>query len=218
MNSGECFGNTLKSLVIVGHGPSLGGQRLGDRIDACDAVCRLKYGHLETQVHPEDYGRRTDYLCSTLKTWRGYWTMRLKEYWGYQNFPGQDASLDKIRGHFGKTPVRLESEAIQHWLAVYRGMADVRVTHESADGTHAKEGDEPCFSTGFGAIVIAAAGIKPGAIFLAGFDNLMSGSREGFKSVFRADDHSYPRHNWTVEHDMLPMVAKHYGITICQLP
>src|SRR3990167_7666783 len=97
-----------KSLVIVGHGPSLKGRKQGEQIDAADDVCRLKQGFRLAIDNPEDYGGRTDYLCSTLKTWNGYWTLRLKEYWGYQNFQNQDRKMHVIQEHFGKTPIRTE--------------------------------------------------------------------------------------------------------------
>lgn len=204
-------------VVIVGHGPSLKGAGRGAEIDSYDKVCRMKIGHKLSREFPADYGKRMDYLCSILKTWMHYWTLKLEEYWGYQNFPGQDVKLEMVKEHFGKTKVRLESEAVDHWLGVYRELADVRMDHTRRDGMRAKEGDEPWMSTGMGAIVIACAGHRPEKIALAGFDNTIASQRDGYKSMIRPEGHVYPPHAWDIENQMIPMVAEHYGVEICPM-
>lgn len=161
-----------------------------------------------------------DYLCSTLKTWGNYWTLRLKEYWGYMNFPGQDRKLGAIQEHFGKTPVRLEKEAIEHWLGVYRETADVKVDHTTGASVMAADGDEPWPSTGLGTVIIATASGLFSEIYLAGYDTTRRSKWEGkegrkkYKSVFRNDDHSYPPHGWEVEAAMLPLLDTHYNTPI----
>lgn len=161
-----------------------------------------------------------DYLCSTLKTWRGYWTLRLKEYWGYQNFPGQYKKLDLMREYFGKTPIRLETEAISYWLSIYHSMADVRTDPRVLSSSYAKEGDEPWFSTGVGAIVIACASGLFSGVDLIGYDTTrLAGqigkeARSSYRSAFRDATHKYPPHAWEVEAAMLPLLAQHYSIPV----
>ena len=49
-------------IVIVGHGPSLQGSRLGEYIDSFKYVIRFPY--LYNWQVPRDYGVRTSYVCS----------------------------------------------------------------------------------------------------------------------------------------------------------
>lgn len=168
-------------------------------------------------TEPADYGTETHFVCSSLKSARGFWTMRLDEYWGYRMYPGMDKNIDDIRERYGQTPVRLELEAVERWLDVYRGMADVRVDYKSNKGAMAKEGDEPWFSTGMGAIVIAAASGMFDKIVLAGFDAMTSGDRTQNKGVLRLAGYKYPPHAFNVERDMLPLIQHEHGVAICPI-
>lgn len=130
-------------------------------------------------------------------------------------FPQEAAKeMDKLKLYFDETFIRTEFEAVEYWLGVYRGMADVRVDHTDKWSRYAKEGDEPWCSTGMGAIIIACAGYRPDRLVLAGFDNLWSGRRDNFQSVMREANWDFPPHAWNVENQMLPMIAEHYGVEI----
>lgn len=191
---------------------------LGRRIDAHDIVVRIKHGHELMQSEPNNYGTRMDCLCSTLKTWRPYWKLKLQEWWGYRNFPTEiENQLDKLRLYFDQTYIRTEFEAVDYWLGVYRGMADVRSDHTNKWSKYAAEGDEPWCSTGMGAIIIAAAGYRPDTIRLVGYDNMWSGRRDNFESVMRERSWSFPPHAWNIEKRILPMIAEHYGVEIAPL-
>lgn len=205
-------------VAIVGHGPSMKGAGLGPEIEAHDRIVRLKQGWMMPQVRPDDYGSRLDIICSTLKTWRPYWKLPIKEYWGYQSFPGQDASLGKIREHFGSIPVHLAGAAISRWLGEYRELADIRGGWERPSDGMTKVGDEPWFSTGMGAIVMACALLLPETVTLFGFDNLVQGRREEFTNIFRTTDHEYPRHAWNIEWRMLQLLEKEYNVRIDSKP
>ena len=50
-------------IVIVGHGPSLKGQGLGEYIDSFDKVVRLK--GCASVVKTPDYGSLTDAVCAS---------------------------------------------------------------------------------------------------------------------------------------------------------
>ena len=197
----------------MGHGPSLKGLRLGLLIDAHERVCRLKQGFRRREENPEDYGRKMNFICSSLKTWNGYWKVKYDEYWGYVMYPGPEKKLKEIREHYGSTRIRIELRDVQNWLKAYESMADI------ADPPRpmSREGDEPWFSTGMGAIVIACAGYRPERLVLAGFDNVLSGERDGFKSVLRDSTHKYPPHAWNVEKEMVPLIADYYGVEIVHL-
>ena len=206
-------------MIIVGHGPSLASKNLGREIDSHDFVVRLKYGHELTRINPASYGTRTDAICSTLKTWRPYYKIRpkIKEWWGYRNWPGQEKELEKIKLYYTDITVRTEFEAVDKWLATYRSLADVKVDYKDKWSSYAKEGDEPWCSTGMGAIIIGCASYKPAELVLAGFDNLVSGKKDGFQSIFREKGWIYPPHGWQAENKMLPLIAAAYGVNIRSL-
>ena len=50
------------NVCVVGHGPSLVGAALGERIDAHDKVVRMKLG---THADETDYGKRLDMLVAS---------------------------------------------------------------------------------------------------------------------------------------------------------
>ena len=203
-----------KECVIVGNGLSIFTGEYGLFIDAAERVVRVKQNWLLTHKSPKHAGTRLDIQCSTLKTWGMYWKLPIKEYWGYQNFPGQDAKIAHIRDHFGSIPVRLESEAIQHWLGIYRKTAKIKGGYQLPGDGFAKEGDEPWFSSGMAAIVMACSALNPEQIVLFGFDNLLSGRRDDFKTFHRPAGHIYPPHAWNVECKMLPLIEKYYSARI----
>ena len=204
--------------AIVGHGSSMQESGLGGEIDGFERIVRVKQGWQLTRTNSKDFGIRLDIHCSTLKTWRPYWKIPIREYWGYQNFPGQDVALSKIREHFGSIKVETADATIKHWLGIYRGFADIRGGGERASDGMVKEGDEPWFSTGMAAIVMAGQILRPAEIVLFGFDHLATGKREDFKNIFRPKDHVYPRHAWNVENRMLSLIEAHYGVRIESRP
>lgn len=191
------------NMVIVGHGPSLQGAGKGPVIDSYDAVVRLKRGYKLAQQQPEDYGTRIDYGASTEKTAHRYADLPVKEYWAYDYNEPTPERLEALREIFGDR-LRMESEAHQHWLSVFRGLSgENKLDH---------------FSTGMGAVITACAAFKPRPLVLAGFDNIL-GERppDDYKNVFRPEGHKYPPHDWSAEARLLPMVADHYGVAIWPL-
>ncbi len=192
------------------------GAGKGPLIDGHWKVCRLKNGSKLT-AESADYGKRMDYLCSTLKVCGKYWLSGVEEFWGYAMHPRLYPKMHRMQEE-RKKPVRFEIEAVELWLSRYRDMADVRVDHTDAKSRMAKEGDEPWFSTGMGAIVIAAASGMFSRIVLGGFDAVLSGDRKNFKKhpgVQRFD--KFANHAWNVEHAMLPMIQSEYQVEITPL-
>ena len=185
----------------MGHGPSILEKCWGPEIDKFDAVVRMKWGHRGREETPDYFGKRLDYLVSTLRTWKSYRAVKMKEYWAYENVHC-GRNLYPIAKAYGDVPVIVDHEAMNYWLGEYRKF---------------RERGEPHFSTGIAAIIMACVRLKPKLLALVGFDNTISGETENYKSVFRDDDHNYPGHQWDVEHILTPLIAAHYKTELAVL-
>ena len=69
------------TVCVVGHGPSLKGAGLGEKIDACDKVVRLKGSH--TVLWTDDFGSKTNALCASTEIMGTFFKMEADEYWAY---------------------------------------------------------------------------------------------------------------------------------------
>lgn len=187
------------NVVIVGHGPSLKESRRGAEIDGFDRLARIKNGWRLVHNQERDYGRRQDIVVSSLKTCRQYYDAPVTEYWGVGKFASHMEMLEEVREKFGSIKVVVHKEAIDAWIGIYRKMGAI-CTHE--------------LSTGLGAIITACEELKPKIITLAGFDNMLKGTLEDYKSVLRKPNFRFPDHAWSVEKAMLPLIEQKYGVEI----
>lgn len=75
---------SLDKVVIVGHGHSMTGSGLGEKIDSMPVI-RMKNSKRLVDEYPEDYGTRTDYAGSTSAVIGGVTNQYpdLDEYWIY---------------------------------------------------------------------------------------------------------------------------------------
>jgi hypothetical protein len=77
---GQLEGRCHHVIVIVGHGPSVAGRKLGSWLDT-QTVVRLKHAE---RPNAEDWGTRTDFVCASTPS---FWTDKKKpgfpdcEYW-----------------------------------------------------------------------------------------------------------------------------------------
>lgn len=185
------------NLVIVGNGLSLLNKGRGKFIDSFDNVCRIKGGVTLVTTRPHDYGVGVDYICSTLKIAPTFKNFPIKEFWGYQN---ETSGIDEKQF---KSKVRIEPEATKYWLKIYSNL----ISNIGRDV-------EPWYSTGMGAIVIAAASGLFDSIYLMGFDNLSIGDPNIGVNILREKDFRYPKHAFDAEHKMLGLIANYYQIPI----
>ena len=144
-------------LVVVGHGPSILGRKLGSWIDT-QTVVRLKHAERPTT---EDWGTRTDYVCASSPS---FWTDKR-----HPDFPDAECWVltDKRRPDFPecekwvlsdkKIPKGNWRQADVEWLRYFKRF-------------------EPSFrkpSTGLKAVFCAMEFLWPDEIGLIGFDRLL---------------------------------------------
>ena len=107
---------------IIGHGPSLDNAGRGEEIDSFDKVVRLKGAH--TVLGTEDYGTRSDVLCSSTEIMGCWLQMTAEEYWGYPkkgmfNGPRAMAIITTVQ-----KPCMIPLELTNHWNEFFRGTKD----------------------------------------------------------------------------------------------
>lgn len=188
------------NIIIVGHGPSLIGKKLGSQIDGYDLVVRLKgcSGVLGT----EDYGKRADILCMSTEAVNLAFTVNTEGYWLYPKKGRYDTSvIGTFLGDIGR-PVLLPLGLMNTWNETFRGMG----------------GKHPNVSTGMAAIIIAAYHMNPSEIILAGFDTLTN------PDVPFSRNDAIPRtgvgvidHDWKKENELLKIVSESLSVRISKL-
>lgn len=189
-----------RSVCIVGHGPSLKGAGQGKNIDACDFVVRLKNCYT-LLAEPHDFGSKTNAMCSSTEVLPYLPKVKAAEYWGYPK-----------KGEYSQKRVR--------WLQRHVGTAKVEVPLEACNLWNAAflelGGQHPNVSTGMGAIIIALELKRPEVLFLAGFDNVVTPTIQGYRctvpTVFNDGGTKSTGHDWQKEHELLPYLATHYKV------
>jgi len=97
-----------------------------------------------------------------------------------------------------KAPLRIPMEIYLPWLEKFKAL---------------RKEETPNPSLGLSTIIFACAMLRPVKIFLVGFDNLLT---PGLLWYDRADKGARwtTRHEWHVEHEMLTLIEKEYGVVI----
>lgn len=188
------------NLIIIGHGPSMMQNKWGEFIDSHDVVVRLKrqriYSSDEKTLldYPEYFGTKTDIVAGSYNIAKAL--PKAPKYWIFVDSRHQDVTnFDDLYEFFDD--VYINKELCDYWDGVYRGMRPEGKGH-------------PHTSQGMKAIIYACQFAK--RIDLVGFDNLSTGDFTW--SLTRGPDHTYPDHNWEVEHKLAPIIAKHYGVKL----
>jgi len=193
------------SVCIVGHGPSLKGASLGKEIDK-HFVVRLKNCRM-LLAEREDYGRRTDAMCSSTEVLPHICKVEVKEYWGYPKRGDYIPRRVKwLKRHISsQAKVHIPVEACNLWNAAFLELG----------GKHSN------LSTGLGAAVIALELKRPKVLILAGFDNVWDPKIQGYAStvptVFNEGGTKDTGHDWETERKLLPYLASHYKAEIRDL-
>lgn len=187
------------TVVIVGHGPSLRTAGLGKKIDACDKVVRLKNCSY-LLAEKQNYGKRTDILCSSTETLYNLPKLKAEEYWGYPK-----------KGSFAPARVRRAERRLGRQIVIPLETCNLWNCFFLELG-----GKHPNVSTGMGAIIIALDRLNPEKLYLAGFDTLLNPEIKYSSTVETPwnKDGNYPDHDWAVENQMLPFLAKHFNAEI----
>jgi hypothetical protein len=189
------------NVCIVGHGPSLKTAGLGKKIDACDKVVRLKNCSY-LLAEPQNYGKKTDVMCSSTEVLHHLHKVKASEYWGYPKYGTYNqASVSWLERKVGQVYIPLDLTNLWNCFFLELG------------------GRHPNVSTGMGAIVIALDRFKPEVLYLAGFDTLLNPAIKYSSTVETPwnKDGNYPDHDWEVENQMLPFLAAHFNAEIRDL-
>jgi hypothetical protein len=193
------------SVVIVGHGPSLKGAGLGREIDKHFVVRLKNCSMLLAEV--ADYGKRTDAMCSSTEVLPHLPKVKAKEYWGYpKHGTYSERRVKWLKRHVEQgAKVHIPLDACKLWNAAFLELG----------------GRHPNVSTGMGAVIIALELKRPKKLILAGFDNVIYPSTEGYKSTvptaFNDGGQKDTGHDWLTEHQLLPYLATHYRAEISSL-
>jgi hypothetical protein len=193
-----------KSVVIVGHGPSLKGACQGPKIDAFDCVVRLKNCYMLLAEYA-DYGRKTDVMCSSTEVLPTIAKVKAKEYWCYPkkgdyNLAGVQQLERKVAGR-----IRVPQKVSIFWNAAFVELG----------------GKHPNVSTGMAAIIFALEFRKPEVLTLAGFDKVLNPKIEGYESTvpteFNDGGKKDTGHDWLKERELLGYLATHYQARIVDI-
>lgn len=195
--------------IIVGHGPSMLMEEMGEHIDSFDTVIRLKRCQ-NTLEQPEFYGTRTDIVCGSLTIAGGLREIDAPEYWIFTDSRhGGDDRTEKVNilGRlFQGRSVYCNPELCETWDEMYRQARDM-VPEEDWDpqmrpSKYDEGKGEGHLSAGLHALIYACESGRFDEVHLIGFDNVMTG--EFSWSVTRGEDwKAYPRHRWDVENAMV---------------
>lgn len=191
------------SIIIVGHGPSLKGAKLGRKIDE-QRVVRLKNcsGLLSEK---EDYGSRTDVMCSSTEVTHHLPKVKAEEYWCYPKKGFYDErNIFKLKRQVSGKVIVPQNEC-NVWNEVFRGMG----------------AKHPCVSTGMAAIIIALELTHPKTLYLAGFDKVLDPKSEGYVSTvptpFNKGGSADTGHDWQKEHELLKFLSHSFKCEIVNL-
>ncbi len=193
-----------RSVVIVGHGPSLKGAGLGKQIDSFDCVVRLKNCYMLLAEYG-DFGRRTDVMCSSTEVLHVLPKIKAREYWGYPKRGSYNRSLVKWLERQVSGRIRVPLEVCEKWNRFFRDMG----------------GRHPNVSTGLGALIICLELRRPEEVTLAGFDKVWEPSIEGYQSTvptpWNDGGQKDTGHDWEAEHVLLQSLSDFYQTRITSL-
>lgn len=194
----------MTSVVVVGHGPSLKGARLGKQIDSFDCVVRLKNCYTLLAEYA-DYGTKTDVMCSSTEVLPTISKVKAQEYWGYpKKGEYNKATVQWLERQVGKK-VQVPLDMVNLWNAAFRELG----------------GQHPNVSTGLGAVIIALELKKPEVLTLAGFDKVWEPWVDGYTSTvptpFNDGGTKDTGHDWGKERELLGYLATAYQAEIRNL-
>jgi hypothetical protein len=183
----------MREIVIVGHGHSMTGSGLGEKIDQYPTV-RMKRSKGLMQTYPKDYGKRIDYVGATSAAIIGTIQMypTAKEYLVYPKAKfGQTHFSDKQALKLSrKDPrVKLFKELHDYWLEIYQDITPLDVR----------------YSTGMGLLITSLDYFKPEIIYLAGFDSILNPETD-WSSVLATREYDWendPPHDFRSENHLL---------------
>ncbi len=196
----------VRSVAVVGHGPSLLQMNAGEEIDKHDLVVRMKW-HRSLTEQPEKFGAKTDIVsCSWVVSpnVQAHWP-DIKHFFIFSDSRTQDKTYSDVRRTltgFGDKIAVLDKPLCDFWDDRYRVQRD-RTCTPGHDHT----------SAGWHTLMYVGKYLAPCEVSLYGFDSVATG--DWTWSVTRGPDWDrYPDHRFDVEHAMLPELTAAYMMDI----
>lgn len=184
-----------RKTIVIGHGPSLQKQTIGDYIDRFKYVIRFPY--LGNWQVPEKYGTRTSYICSTTR--RLGRLQRVLPERGY--FIWEKRKGRKINSICRFMIDRFGGDDITYLVQFWQSFIP--------------EGRYPYFSHGAAAVIVAAAKLKL-PVVIAGCDSLAGCSEYvgsyKYESKYRAPQ--AVKHDFLVESEIIRKASIVYGVGV----
>jgi Glycosyltransferase family 29 (sialyltransferase) len=195
----------LIKCAIIGHGPSLEGAGLGQEIDQCDHIIRLKKGWELTYLNPKDYGRKTSILMSSTETLgtlitNDSFTEEVSVFVGYPKYGWYDEEQAMKIGRQVQKPLWIPLNLFNYWNFRFRNLMP----------------KHPNISLGCAAIIFAANDLDCDSIELFGFDSLQNPDRkyQRIKTIPRTGRGAFPDHDWEKENILVGLIQSDYDVAI----
>jgi len=186
-------------IVIVGHGPSMKGSKLGKVIDSYDCPI-VRFNGFMHGCGVEDRGERVDYLCTTTYQFRRFtndgvipnievWVFNSNDYFKY---------VDLYDGPLYKAD-------LEKWLEVYRELRSRKTLNK--------------FCRGMAAIIIAVERLNVKKMLLFGFDNLWLGQSENFQTLgsSRFKGVYTTKHDYAASRKIIDIIIRDYNVDISHM-
>lgn len=190
-------------MIIVGHGPGIG-QGRGKEIDSHDIV--IRFADYFYNRRDKDFGTKTTYLMTIDQKMADVLNNNVMpeiETWvfGRPGWTTQEQAIQRI----GKFKPYVCTETNQ-WLKRFKEIG--------AKGYISKRvPDQPHFSQGLAAIIMAGAKLKPDVLTLAGFDNLIEGKNGNYEALTNNRTiNSY--HDFEAENILMEEIATYYEFEV----
>ena len=196
--------------IIVGHGPSMLAEPMGEEIDSHDIVIRMKRCQ-ELLKQPEYFGTKTDVVCGSFTIATQLKKIPAEEYWVFMDSRHGDKSPEAMIEHFSPKKCIIDKDLCDSWNENYRAWRDQAGPIETPD--QVKEFTplgHNHMSAGLHTLIYACDFLDVDVVHLIGCDNLATGKWAW--SLTRGPEYTnYPDHRWDVEHKIVPMVAEAYN-------
>src|SRR6185369_14603860 len=165
-------------VAIIGHGPSMIGANHGKAIDSHDMVVRQKNCHAMLKQWPDDFGSRTDVVCSSLKVAPHVaQVMPGCRYWVFTDSRTTHVPDSTLRMYEDNIPCIINKHLCEEWDARYRRtrraqtldpLQEPKVTSDDLGHLH--------MSSGLHTLLYACEFVHPDEVVLYGFDNVKNGA------------------------------------------
>jgi len=194
----------MNDCIIIGHGPGIRGAKRGNEIDQFRAIIRFGDGfYWQT---PEDYGWQTDYVLSGDQRIADIITNcpQAKEVWVYGRPDYRDEALIMRRLKGYRPYVCRETDG---WLQRFKEIGAKGYCSQRCP-------EDPHFSQGLAAIIMAAERLEEKHICLAGFKNLLAGDNGDYDAETNRGHTIISYHDFEAERRLLDEIIDHYGLEI----